>query len=309
MITGLQPISNANNRGIVVLGSGLIGQSILGALNEKQHFGITRFPSTWNDQSVLQSELAEIQKFLVKNNPDQMDWIWSAGATGFGSNKQTVEDERKVFELFVRTIELTKAEMKKAHVRIHFISSAGGLFEGQESINQHSNPNPKRLYGELKLSQENTLLDKFQDDTVTIYRPSTVYGYIRPGARRGLVTALISNTLSGGVTEINGHLDTLRDYVWAEDAGRFIAGKVMEPFERLMQNHFIVSGVATSIQQVISLVESQTNKKAQHKFQLTNPNSEHITFNPAARPPGFRFTPLDEGVKRIVEDYQSALRG
>jgi len=110
-------------------------------------------------------------------------------------------------------------------LRFHMLSSADGPFEGQRNINNASLPAPRRPYALLKLAQEKILddcdsLDRF------IYRPTSVYGFAGLNRRLGLIPTLLWNGARNKVCTIFGAPETLRDYVWADDVGAFMAGKI-----------------------------------------------------------------------------------
>ena len=56
-----------------------------------------------------------------------------------------------------------------------------------------------------------------------VYRVSSVYGIIDTRYRMGLIPTLLRDGLRRQVSTIAGSPSTLRDFVWLEDVGRYIA--------------------------------------------------------------------------------------
>ncbi|HMD68449.1 MAG TPA: hypothetical protein VKF42_06165, partial [Chitinivibrionales bacterium] len=84
---------------------------------------------------------------------------------------------------------------------------------------------------------------------------STVYGPIRKGFRLGLISTLIFNGARQEVSRIFGTINTLRDYVWCEDIGNYIARAIAENDDD--QNNSIVylaSGKPSSIFEIKHIV-------------------------------------------------------
>jgi UDP-glucose 4-epimerase len=183
---------------------------------------------------------------------------------------------------------------------VHLLSSAGGLFEGQTFCDAASLPAPLRPYGAGKLRQEALARALAPGTRVEIYRPSSVYGVSRSG-RVGLVTALIGNALRGATTRIVGHAGTLRDYVHAEDVGRFLAARVAAaeaPGPPAI--HLLARGRPAAMTEVIAHVERALDARLRLQFDPAPGNARDMSFRPSALPAGWSQVDLGTGIAQVA---------
>ena len=162
--------------------------------------------------------------------------FWCAGRAGFSSDATQCEAEQRSFETVLRW-----AEKLEVPLEFHLASSAGGLHEGQLLVSAGDPLTTARPYAALKRAQEqaltaSTLRDRF------VYRLSSVYGVPVPGRRLGLISTLVLNALRHRPTTITANASTLRDFVSAEDVGRFMAQEHKAPGV-----HYLVSGHPLSV--------------------------------------------------------------
>ncbi|MEL6768963.1 MAG: NAD-dependent epimerase/dehydratase family protein, partial [Pseudomonadota bacterium] len=130
-----------------------------------------------------------------------------------------------------------------------------------------------------------------------ILRPSSVYGYA-PGARRGLISALIAAAVRGRPATIMGALTTQRDYVYAVDIGRFIAARVLDetPPGPAVETALLASARPTSIFEVMQLIEAHTGARLLLRIDPRPENARDNTFLPNSLPTDFDPTRLSEGI-------------
>jgi hypothetical protein len=294
--------ATGQNRAIVIIGLGLVGSGIFTDLRK-------RLTNSWIDCTIdwssTDSATKTITEHITKNlttSFDKIDWIWSAGKAGFSATELETQKEFQTFSKCILSIkEFQQLYYPEAKHIFHLISSAGGLFEGQQVSSPHTLPMPKRPYGSLKLKQEELVQNLFSS---YVYRVSTVYGYIKKEFRIGLIAALIKNTISGRITVID-RPQTQRDFVWVEDLADFISQKVFD--ETYIPNanvFFIISGKPTTIYEIIVSIQRITNNKVLQNYRFTNTNSETILFPPAIKPKTLRSTALDVCIRTM---YKKAL--
>ena len=181
-------------------------------------------------------------------------------------------------------------------VRFHMLSSAGGLFEGQRNVNSASLPAPKRPYGFLKLAQEKILTD-CEELVQFIYRPTSVYGFAGLNHRLGLIPTLLWNGSKNRVSTIYGAPETLRDYVWAEDVGAFIARMIAS--KTSSSDHFILaSGKPSALFEILNHIEKMLNKKLFCHYIKSGDNAEHNTFSIKTHPLGWNPLELETGIRK-----------
>lgn len=293
------------NRIIVILGNGFIGSSLSQKLMKYEPSEIKNYKIDWSNDEKFSEQIKQSIHFIQKTNSvQQIDWIWSAGKTGFGS---TTEETDKEFKLFRSFLEMIKNEnlisLSSIPFVFHLMSSAGGLFEGVVNISTNTLPEPKRPYGQLKLAQENLAKEYFQNNT-HIYRLSSVFGNSINNQRVGIITALIRNTLTCRMTNIYGSFDTKRDYVWVDDLSNFIVEKIVWNTKSEESLFFLASGKASSIYEIIELVKKITNVKVMHTLEFSSQNNQQIVFSPSVLPKNWSSTSIETAI-RIV--YQQIL--
>jgi nucleoside-diphosphate-sugar epimerase len=277
---------------VFVLGSGTIGGQILRQLRRSGMTIVESIRIPWSDglgrQQVLREALTELSDSTV-------DLVWAAGIAGFGADDQQVAVELESFSDVIAAFDHAVNDSGTTLPAIHVLSSAGGLFEGRHVASTSDVPEPQRPYGRLKLQQESMVREFGGSMAVHIHRPSSVYTDPRPGRRPGLIGALLENGLSRAPTPIVGALDTLRDYVHAQDIGRHIAHRVIDGGRAVgVSTSFLVNGEPASIHRVIQTVERTVRRRVLIQFRDAW-NAADITFSPSVRAPEFRPMGIGEG--------------
>ncbi|MBT8070657.1 MAG: NAD-dependent epimerase/dehydratase family protein [Gammaproteobacteria bacterium] len=228
--------------------------------------------------------------------------VWSAGKSGFYSSEKETDQEFLVFQGLVSFVSMLRKKLHPGGFSFHCISSAGGLFEGQRVINKSSDPTPLRPYGKLKMRQEHLLLNSFDNNELSIYRPSSVYGPTARQSRHGLINNLVSNARNGRITVLDAHIMALRDYVFAGDVGNFIGKRIRFEMDSPADNpvYFLVSAKCSAIFEVFTKIKRILNLHAQFRYDDQFGNHKNITFSDDILPLGWRPTPLDVGIRQFI---------
>jgi UDP-glucose 4-epimerase len=300
---------------IAVFGVGLIGAATARTIQSMAPFDVSEVPCSWTDRRSQAEQLVRIRELLVSRieRGPSCSWatpiagrltvLWSAGQAGFSATEREADDELSSFRNVLRTIQQIAAATRDTVVSFVLISSAGGLFEGQQLIGKHSVPAPRRPYGWLKLAQEEALLATGDSLIKRIYRPTSVYGFVRRGERRGLIPTLVANGLGYRVTTIVGRPSTLRDFVWVEDVASFLAKELLDlGHSNPVDMGILASGKPTSIIEVRQIVECAINRKLYVTYSPEVCNGADTTFSSDALPARWRFSPLSWTARRICAD-------
>ncbi len=303
---------SANGPQIVLqFGNGLIGGAISQALCTARDWHMQECIFTWpqQEESVRReciTELSELLKSLQQQCRRSIHIVWSAGKCGFNAEEEQTDAEFAVFQQSVTWL-LESLSPFDLPIHFHLFSSAGGLFEGIRHIDRDTLPVPKRPYGYLKQRQEEFVLNA-KGMFSSIYRPTSVYATVQPGKRRGLIPTLMENGLKNQTSLIYGEPTTLRDYIWAEDIGRFLAKRILhEPATHPHSAFLLATAVPTSIHQVIQVIESLLMKPLAYAFRQTaEANSLDITVVGRAIPQGLQVTHLKTAIQKI---YTRLLQG
>jgi nucleoside-diphosphate-sugar epimerase len=180
------------------------------------------------------------------------------------------------------------------------VSSAGGLYEGRRLVGPRTEPRPLRPYGRLKLAQEEALAASPAPLDARVYRLSSVYGHVAGGRRRGLIPTLLADGLRRRTSTVTGRPDTLRDFVWVEDVGRFVARELLRtgrgPVPAVTT---LAAGRPASLHEVRRLIESALGRRLHVTYAPRDAGTADITFSPAALPPGWQPTDLRLGIRRV----------
>lgn len=288
---------------VLHIGLGLIGQSIQRFLARSDFEIQKNYPLNWAEPTNITKALKTASQdiaLMAGMGTAQIDIIWSAGKAGFSAVREDFEIESEIFSSLLK---LTADLSKPYDVRLHHFSSSGGLFEGQRFVGADTEPVPRRVYGDIKLEQEKQVKDLPKTVSKRIYRPSSVYGYNGRGNRAGLVMALVEKGLSGKPVEIYGRSDTLRDYVYVEDIGRFVVSKI-KAGRHEDQIYFLTSGKPTSMAEMLKTVQSLLGKRLHFQYVHAGENASHMSFDRSVFPKGWRPTSAAIGLKKTIMNIQ-----
>lgn len=296
-----------NGRAVLLVGLGLIGSKTLQHCLLRGYKVAETRRLDWSTASSLQTGYLEADElWLLRHSSDPLSVVWSAGNSGFTSEEAATNLELDHFKFFLDWFSRL-AERRPAN--LHLVSSAGGLFEGQMRISRESVPRPQRPYGQLKLDQEELARRMVDPKALTTYRPSSVFGLSATSARRGLLGVLIGNCLQRKVTTIFGSLETVRDYVWADDIGRYLARRVLvnpRPTTDSQDPVFLFSGTPTSTVAAVALAERVSNRPCYLSLIPPKQESPNMTYHHSLQPLGWRPTDQATACRQLLAQYQLA---
>lgn len=296
--------SNVARIAVVMIGRGLIGSEIEQSLLRRENWTLKQFAFPWQHdaQPVRDQAICRMFQAIEQINSTEscvVHTVWSAGRAGFTADHESTKEELNLYRQIVAFAE--SVEHRLGHPsHLHVLSSAGGLFEGVRGINQSTACCPARPYGELKATQESIAMNALVS-FVTTYRPTSVYSTVQPQKRRGLIPTVMWNTLRNQSTVIYGNYDTLRDYIWAADVGRFIADRIMNPISTQHRESFLLaSGVPTSLGRIIQVIENVLMRKVPMRFTASaDSNVLDITVCPNFIPVAIHRTDLTTSIRQI----------
>jgi nucleoside-diphosphate-sugar epimerase len=297
---------------VALWGQGLIGQAITRALNDYSKLAMFDCPFPWQDEWAQTQALDIIQQLIEKQFfalstliTPRIIFVWSAGKIGFAATAEEVKTELATFNI-VLAVARKLAVLLDISVEFHLLSSAGGLFEGCRYVTEGHTPQPQRLYGQLKLNQEQSLQNA-AEITGHIYRVASVYGVSSPGQRRSLISVLVHHGIIRRTVTVVGTPATLRDYVHAEDLGHYVAQKILFPqsIKNQKQLYWMISGKPSSIFEINQLVEKTIRRRLYLIYQFDPENGCDITFSPELKPHDFNPRALQTGISQIYHRWQA----
>lgn len=287
---------------VTQFGIGLIGSSILRALRLRSVASEEVLAFDWKldlEASAAQLEViaAQVRSRFAATPGATWAVVWSAGRCGFSAPSEEVDEEFARFDAALAWAERLGEELGTRPV-FHFLSSAGGLFEGCGLVTRETQPAPKRPYGLLKQRQERRLREA-SALTARIYRPTTVYGFLHPDHRRGLIQVLLLNALRHQVTSIYGSFSTLRDFVFSEDIGEFVAQRVVDHGQGSEETYLLGSGKPSSIFEARQIVERALRQKIYVAISMAPTNAVDMAYDRSAFPTDWVPSELETGIRQI----------
>ena len=289
-----------------VIGSGgLLGGALI------REFPVT-FRGTsinWEDATQSVRDLSEnliAFRTLVSTNPQPWLIVWAAGYATVTSDRETCHKELKVFTEFIGILE---EQLPEGPGVFFLTSSAGGVYAGstQAPFSATSAVAPLSEYGFLKLQQE-TVAQKLEGVRVMIGRLSNLYG---PGQDlnklQGVVSRLVKAGLEKETINIFVPLDTIRDFIFVQDAAATIA----EVTQHSGSPNLIViaSGEPKSLGTVIAQVQDVLRIKIPIAYGVHDSRFSQVSdlrMTPTVLSP--RSTPFPVGVKSVISDLLDRLQ-
>lgn len=291
-------LKKENNRTVILIGLGLVGLSISNEFIRNGYKIDGSKKVNWNGASEFVAQ--DIFTFLEEAINDDVCIIWSAGKCGFSSDDRETKIEELFFSEIMSSIEVF-LDSKRKTISFYLISSIGGLFEGQVSIEDNMIPYPRRAYGRLKMSQEKILLESGPKIKPFIFRLSSIYGSINSSNRMGLIQVLISNGIKNKITRIYGSSDTLRDYTSVDDVSKFICSIVRTSYDNLRNIYHLANGKASSIDEIKSLVEKKTRKRLLLSYENNTTNDLNIVCNFDSYGGIWNPSSMNENIRKLYE--------
>jgi UDP-glucose 4-epimerase len=217
----------------VVGASGLLGASVVRGLG-----GLAWRPERpigWGDDSRLERDFREaVAAFAtctLSEGAGAWAICWCAGAGVVGTSAAALTAETKAFRLFLELLS-TESRLMAIPGYVVLASSAGGVYGGSLvcPITESTDPHPISDYGRTKLEQERMLCSWASRRSpavgILVARFANLYGTGQHLDKpQGLISHLSRCLIFNTPVHVYVSLDTIRDYLFAEDAGRqLVAG-------------------------------------------------------------------------------------
>ena len=274
---------------IVTGGKGFIGNHVMRTLSKRGYMAVSY--DLVDGFDILDSKMLEAT--VYQHMPVSI--VHLAGQVFL---KPALQDpQRDAMLNIVGTLNVLQAAQKHA-CRVIF-SSSGAVYG-----NNYQYPEPISPYGLSKLTAERycQLYHQLYQIETIVFRFSSVYGL----GRRASVNVIVENAVKRQSVSIMGDGCQTRDFTHVEDAAEAICMAVEGCFPS--GTYDIGTGVATSINELIQLVEREVGKKLRFTYaplnKIGDPQRNELNVSTAARY-GFKAKiSLEEGIKQLIKEVQ-----
>jgi len=309
-----------SNKTLIVGGAGFLGNALsMGLVQEGIAVVIADSRRRLENYAIKQPS-AEYIEADWPNLPDlgklsQIDNVihlsWS---TNPSSSMSDIVDDAE--NNIIGTLRLLEQCRNIAPQKFIFMSSGGTIYGNNSHplISEHCATNPISAYGISKLSCENyvklySLRQRFKPLIVRLGNP---YGsYQLQGTPTGVIANFIRKIDQNQPLEIYGDGETVRDYIHIDDVTACIKKMIHSPAASGLYN--LGSGVGISVQKVIELIKSRSNKDVDIIYHESRRNdvrsvvldirklNQELDFNPR--------TSISEGIDNMIQsiNHQGAL--
>lgn len=213
----------------VVGGGGLLGRALV---HELRDTGTAVFrqpvPFPWLEADRLPGRMADAVDAFAQwaVSAREVEIYWAAGVGGMGSTESAMAAETRCLEALVDLV-TSHPGLPAQRTAFALASSAGGIYAGSSDaiIDESTAPMPTTPYARAKLQQEEVVTRSLgmRGSSVLVARCTTIYGPGQStGKRQGLITHVARSALRSQPVRIYVPLDTIRDYVYSDDAARIM---------------------------------------------------------------------------------------
>ena len=205
-----------------VIGRGLLGEAVARARPDAPYRAAIR----WADPTTAATDLAHAVEAFVAT-PGPLEIYWCAGRGVTSTPREALFTEVEVFESFLRALAACPSEVRDRLV-LFVATSVGGAYGAIPGApHRESGPTaPSSAYGEAKLAMERaaTAYAGTHGWRTVIGRLTNLYGPGQDLAKgQGLISTLIDSAVTAQPARIYVALDTLRDYIFEDDAAAVIS--------------------------------------------------------------------------------------
>lgn len=246
-----------------VLGSGgLLGAALCRVLRSR---GTPLFSPAagfnWTSGTGLAAQMeAALQTFAARAVvAGRWEIYWAAGVGTMGSPEEALAAETRAL---VHLLQLVESEPRLVGVSgaVALASSAGAIYAGSRDdiITENTQPGPTTAYAREKLKQE-AVLEAFVASNARVQalvaRISTLYGPGQSeGKKQGLLAHIARSMLRNQPIQIYVPYDTLRDYIFCDDAAAAIVNALPRASDgKRFEMRIVASEHPVTIAEIVSI--------------------------------------------------------
>ena len=293
---------------------GLLGSALARAADSDPNLTVFKAdPISWGDTEIVANEFSRLaERFAAEAGDEPWGIIWAAGHATVSSSETDTAIELEALHSLCEAVQHTAPSGEGA---FFLSSSAGGVYAGSQNppFSVDSEPVPLSPYGRLKLAQEDSARGQLSGICpVIIGRISNLYG---PGQDltklQGLISALARAAVTRKPINMFVSLDTIRDYIYIDDAASQILGIVKGAARTgapsANATYVLASGQPVSLGYLINLVHDIARIKVPvalgaHSSAAAQSRDLRLIPTVTALHDQMTSTPLAAGVKNVYLD-------
>jgi UDP-glucose 4-epimerase len=210
---------------------GLLGRSVEQRMGDLGSTWAPTAPLNWNDQTEFEVGIDQsLDEFIEQVGSEKWSINWCAGIGVVSSSLEILNSEVKKIEFFLNRLSQSPSRFLHQGV-LFYASSAGGVYAGSTvpPFTEATVPSPIGNYGLQKMQCEG-LFSRFTQDFGTssvLGRIANLYGPSQNWHKgQGVVTTICRSMLLRKPIEIFVPLETIRNYIYVDDAACDIANIV-----------------------------------------------------------------------------------
>lgn len=302
----------------IIGAGGLFGSSLVKVGGRLGHTIVTSTDVPWNDSSLALAHLSsDAERFLSHVQREGQSWaiVWAAGSVTTASSEIEAQRELDLYRAFVQQLKVlidSYSPPPAGNAGVFCpISSAGAMYAGSAHppFEASSPAVPVGTYGHLKQDQERIASGELSEECgVLLARVANLYG---PGQNltklQGLISRLALATITREPISMFVPLDTLRDFIYVDDAAAALFHWLDQPQARTTTIRVIASGNPVSLGYLISLMQDITHTRIPVAYGMhpsAHAQARDIRLSPDSDPylEGTSRTHLPEGMKDVFLD-------
>lgn len=294
----------------VVGSGGLLGSAFVRVAESRSDEVFMASAVPWGTDAAASVLALDAARFFEMAAMKPWSIAWAAGSAVVASDPEAMTRE---LDALRGLLEGVRAHRSTSPGAVFLASSAGGAY-GASSGAPYSESSPVQAsgpYGELKLAQE-SLASSALAGVAALYigRIANLYGPGQnPTKPQGLVHALCRAAAHRRALNLYVPLETLRDYVYADDVARvahYFIDAAIRAQTSAARTVVIGSGRAVSIAELVNTVVRVTHRKVPMALGMHPSASQQaldLRLTPTPLPPGcaVELTSLDVGVRRTFD--------
>lgn len=287
---------------------GALGQAFARQATERHVEVFTAETIPWGDRAAVVAAMqANAQAFQQAAEAQPWAVVWAAGGATVAADAVDADTELAALESAVEAIRAHRPTGQGAF----FLTSSSAVYAGSANppFDGHSAPAPTSDYGIVKLRMEQETTQRLADHAIplVIGRFANFVGPIDDLERpKGLVPRLIISAAFGTTVTMNVPLTMTRDYIDIDEAAyqaldvvdQVVGEQPIEP-----RIAVIASGVQTSLQEIVDIVERVSGRKVtlDHRVDAHLNHPAAVPLMPSARD---RHVDLEASIARITSQLR-----